>query len=135
MTLRRTPPARGRRASQSNQQGLPKSTLANVHIVLSNHQGTKGSSPTTSAAGARFLTRNPPWANHEEKPAPRDVTDADAIHMATWLSETAAIDASSTVCREAINGEAHFHSFDKVRENLLALEGTWDGVPRLDQAG
>ena len=105
--------------------GKPKSTVANVKLILQNEVAPE-LFRHNEFAGSDIYGCRAPWGGEKG----REVRDIDIINIKFWLAERFRFEPSSDKINEAITQIASENKFHPVRDYLDSLE--WDGVSRID---
>ena len=124
----------GMRLKRSNKTGEPKSTVANVSLVLSMDPRWEGKIGFNEFS-ERFVIRMPPPWDPETMPAREQKpgtpwSDADDTRLSAWLSTHWGIDMSPEKLSGIVAMHAFQHPFHEVRHYLGEL--AWDTIQRID---
>jgi hypothetical protein len=116
-----------------NDQGAPKSTLANATLVLQHEPAWQGVLGYDEREESPVFLRPPPFADCPPAVlrAPRDINDTDEVRVAQWLEARHRLTIPLAQIHAALKTVASAAPFDRVRDYLDGLE-KWDGVPRID---
>jgi putative DNA primase/helicase len=108
--------------------GELKSSVENVHTILTSHEAWAGKIRKNLRRGCTVFSAGTPICNTAEK----SLTDVDYGYVVRWLSQEYKIDMSPTSpnLTTTIEMIANENAFDPVKDYLAAL--AWDGVERID---
>jgi len=117
-----------RKGLRKNEDGLVKSTTANVDHVLRHDPLWRGVLAYDEFGYQIVKLRPPPFAEGARAGPWEEV---DAIRAAVWLEREWGISTKSKLIDEVARSIAWDCRFNSVRKWLEAIDGKWDGTPRL----
>lgn len=105
--------------------GRPKSTLANLILILRN-EVNEAVFKRDDFAGSEVYGIRPPWGGDDGA----EIRDIDVTRMKTWFAAKFRIEPPTDKLNEAVAAVGDLNRFHPVRDYLNSLD--WDGVPRID---
>jgi predicted P-loop ATPase len=113
-----------------NDLGQPHATDANMVLFFENHPAWQGLFGYNQRTNRPAYLRTPPY---EVKQTTFDLS-RDKTAMALWFQTKAKMTGKVLTgdVQSAILNAAHKNCYDPLQQQVLALRGTWDGIPRLE---
>jgi predicted P-loop ATPase len=114
-----------------NDQGRPIATDANLFLYFENHPAWKGVLGYDERRNRPVFLRQPPL--HGANGAELDLS-GDKTKIALWFQSKAQVMGRITKddVHSSILASAKERKFDPLQQSVLALDGAWDGVARLE---
>lgn len=111
---------------ETTKDGLPKATLNNCKLILSQFAGRSGFVGRNEFAANDFYLCDVPWRSKKGDA----VTDADIHRIRFYCAETVGIEFPDHMVNQTLMEIADTNRFHPVRSWLKSL--VWDGKPRID---
>ncbi len=118
----------------TNNEGKPIVSDANMLLFFRNHPAWQGVFGYNERRNRSVYLRRPPLSR-EVRPGDIELS-RDKSEMALWFQHKGQMAGrfNTKDLLDAINGVAHDRAFDPLKDQILQLRGTWDGVRRLEHA-
>lgn len=114
---------------ETEKNGTPKGTIANVVLVLSNDKQLRGCFGFNEFEQRETAVRALPWDKHVNK-YPRALADSDDAFLRDYLERAYGIIHRGSIA-DGLTIVLRSNSYHPIRDYLDGLE--WDGVERLDE--
>ncbi len=114
--------------------GSPRKVIANATTILALDPRWHGALAYQALSDRVVKLKAPEWHEHD-RPAKSELgqwTDVDTTRCQAWLSREYSLDLGADIVNAVIQTTAERNWIDPLKDYFTAVDGIWDGTPRID---